>query len=83
MKSAVENVNKSKDMILKAWENCRSKVKQKLHRTGNEYINMLILKVVKKCLVVDCAVVTTDPKSENRSLFSISWLYLGEKKGPR
>jgi hypothetical protein len=67
MKSAIENVNKSTDMILKAWKNCRSKVKQKLHRTGNKYVNMLVLKVVEKCLVVDCTVVTTDPKTENLS----------------
>jgi hypothetical protein len=75
MKSAIENVNKSKDIILKTLrENCSSKVKQKLHGTG-KYVNMLILKVV-----VDCTVVTTDSKTGNISLFSISWQYLNGLK---
>jgi hypothetical protein len=60
----MENVNKSKDMILKARkENCSRKVNQKLHGTGNEYVNMLVLKVVEKYILVDCPVVTTDSKN--------------------
>jgi hypothetical protein len=58
-------------------------VKQKLHGTGNEYVNMLVLKVVEKCIVVDCTVVTTDSKTGNLSLFSVSWLYLSGKKRAR
>jgi hypothetical protein len=35
-------------------------LKQKLHWTGSEYVNMLVLKIVEKYLLVDVTVVTTD-----------------------
>jgi hypothetical protein len=56
-KSTVGNINKNRDVILKAWqENCSNERKQKLRKTDNEFFNILTLKCFQKCCAVGIAV---------------------------
>jgi hypothetical protein len=49
-KSAVGNINKNRDAILKSWdENCSNERKQKLHITDNEAVNLITLQFFQKC----------------------------------
>jgi hypothetical protein len=41
-------------MILTAWEeNCSSERKQKLSKTDNEFVNILVLKHFQKCCMME------------------------------
>jgi hypothetical protein len=53
MAKSVGNINKNRNMIFKAWENCCSKSKQKLHKTHNTSVKILTLECFQKCSAVD------------------------------